>query len=78
MTATPITIASDRVSRLILLAALILGAIYLLDDFGIGAPYPLNVIIKVSACWPDRPVMLSSPWSQPSRRSAFSPSPSGI
>ncbi|WP_417477691.1 lysoplasmalogenase [Maricaulis sp.] len=46
MTATPITIASDRVSRLILLAALALGAIYLFDDFGLGAPYPLNVIIK--------------------------------
>ncbi|WP_417485431.1 lysoplasmalogenase [Maricaulis salignorans] len=46
MTATPITIASDRVSRLILLAALVLGAIYLLDDFGMGAAYPLNVIIK--------------------------------
>ncbi|WP_417489255.1 lysoplasmalogenase [Maricaulis sp.] len=46
MTATPITIASDRVSRLILLAALALGAIYLFDDFGLGAPYPLNVVIK--------------------------------
>ena len=46
MTATPITIASDRVSRLILLAALALGAIYLFDDFGLGAPYPINVIIK--------------------------------
>lgn len=46
MTATPITIASDRISRLILLAALILGAIYLFDDFGVGTPYPLNVVIK--------------------------------
>lgn len=46
MTAIPIHIAPDRVSRLILLAALILGAIYLFDDFGLGAPYPLNVVIK--------------------------------
>ncbi|WP_339742837.1 lysoplasmalogenase [uncultured Maricaulis sp.] len=46
MTAIPIHIATDRTSRLILLAALIFGAIYLLDDFGLGTPYPLNVVIK--------------------------------
>ncbi|WP_417470935.1 lysoplasmalogenase [Maricaulis sp.] len=46
MAATPITIASDRVSRLILLVALVLGAIYLFDDFGLGTPYPLNVAVK--------------------------------
>jgi uncharacterized membrane protein YhhN len=46
MTAKPVTIATDRASKMLLLAALVLGLAYLLDDFGLGAPYPLNVIIK--------------------------------
>lgn len=37
---------TDRTARIILIAALVLGLAYLLDDFGLGAPYPLNVIIK--------------------------------
>jgi uncharacterized membrane protein YhhN len=46
MTAKPVTIATDRASKMLLMAALVLGLAYLLDDFGLGAPYPLNVIIK--------------------------------
>lgn len=46
MTAKPVTIATERASKMLLLAALVLGLAYLLDDFGLGAPYPLNVIIK--------------------------------
>lgn len=37
---------TDGVSKLLLAASLVLGLIYLFDDFGIGTPYPLNVIIK--------------------------------
>ena len=46
MTAISNTIARDRISQLVLAAALLLGLAYLFDDFGLGAPYPLNVFIK--------------------------------
>ena len=36
----------DRVAAIILAASAVFGLIYLFDDFGIGAPYPLDVAIK--------------------------------
>lgn len=43
---TAIPIAKNRLAQIILGAALVLGLAYLFDDFGFGAPYPLNVVIK--------------------------------
>jgi len=38
----------SRSGQILLLAAFMFGFIYLLDDFGLSAPYPINVVIKAS------------------------------
>ena len=39
---------SDRPSQLILAASALFALIYLFDDFGISAPFPVNVVIKAA------------------------------
>lgn len=38
----------DRIQNILILLSLAFGTIYLFDDFGLGAPYPLNVVIKAA------------------------------
>ena len=38
----------ERISRLILIASAIFGLAYLLDGFGLAAPFPVNVVIKAA------------------------------
>lgn len=38
----------DRIANILLIASAALGFAYLLDGFGLGLPYPLNVVLKAS------------------------------
>lgn len=38
----------DRIQNIHILSSLVFGAVYLFDDFGFGAPYPVNVMIKAT------------------------------
>ena len=38
----------DRTSRIILIASAVFGLAYLFNDFGLAAPYPVNVVIKAA------------------------------
>lgn len=48
MTLLANTLPQNRTDRIILAASAIFAAIYLFDDFGLSAPFPLDVVIKAA------------------------------
>lgn len=48
MTSTLRTLAGDRPSQIILILSALFALAYLLDDFGLSAPYPADVAIKAA------------------------------
>jgi len=48
MTSQIQALRNDRTALLLLAASALFGLIYLFDDFGLGAPYPLDVAIKAA------------------------------
>jgi uncharacterized membrane protein YhhN len=48
MTSIVRTIRKDRLVAVLLGLSVVFGALYLFDDFGLGAPYPFNVAIKAA------------------------------
>lgn len=48
MTSTIETLRKDRPTAILLALSVLFGAAYLMDDFGFGAAYPVNVAIKAA------------------------------
>ncbi|WP_323761584.1 lysoplasmalogenase [Maricaulis sp.] len=48
MTLLTSALPQDRTDRILLIASAILALVYLVDTFGVSAPFPLNVVIKAT------------------------------
>jgi len=48
MTFIPAAVRADRIAMGLLALSALFGLAYLFDDFGLGAPYPANVVIKAA------------------------------